>query len=167
MWAESAIVVPPPEGCDGRKRISGASIGPMRMSNADACSRVGAARHGVLGTRHEERGVDLVPVVFATDVNRRIFIPIDTVKAKSTPRLQRLENLRNDPRCALLVERYDDDWSRLWWVRIAGTGAAADSATVNQYRPLLADRYPQYAEPGSISSGIVIEPAAIRGWRAG
>ena len=120
-----------------------------------------------MGTRNEERGVDLVPVVYATDVDRRIFIPIDTVKAKSTTRLQRLENLRNDPRCALLVERFDDDWSRLWWVRIAGTGAEADSATVDHYRPLLADRYPQYAEPGSISSGIVIEPGAIRGWRAG
>lgn len=139
----------------------------MRMSNGDAWSRVGAARHGVLGTRHEERGVDLVPVVYATDVDRRIFIPIDTVKAKTTTRLQRLENLRNDPRCTLLVERYDDDWSRLWWVRIAGTAAEAASTTVDHYLPLLADRYPQYAESASISSGIVVKPATILGWRAG
>ena len=140
----------------------------MRLTPAETWSRFAAARHGVLGTIHPERGVDLVPVVYAVDeASQTIFVPIDTVKPKTTTRLQRLENLRNDPRCTLLVERYDDDWSRLWWARIAGTGAEADSATVDHYLPLLAARYPQYAEPGSIRSGIVMKPTTMLGWRAG
>ncbi len=138
----------------------------MRMSDSEAWSRVETARHGVLGTRQELRGVDLVPVVYAIDGDRRIFIPIDTIKAKATTRLQRLENLRHDPRCTLLVEHYDDDWSQLWWVRVSGTGAEANSAAVAEYLPRLANRYPQYVDPESISSGIVVSPAAILGWRA-
>lgn len=139
----------------------------MRISESEAWSRVVTARHGVLGTRNEARGVDLVPVVYVTDGDRRIFIPIDTIKAKTTTRLQRLENLSHDPRCTLLVEHYDDDWSRLWWVRVAGTGAEADSATLDHNLPLLADRYPQYAKPGAIESGIAMTPSTILGWRAG
>lgn len=139
----------------------------MQMSDSEAWSRVVTARHGVLGTRHEGRGVDLVPVVYVMDGDGRIFIPIDTIKAKATTRLQRLENLSHDPRCTLLVEHYDDDWSRLWWVRVAGTGAEANPEVLADDLPRLAKRYPQYADPGSIRSGIVISPATILGWRAG
>jgi PPOX class probable F420-dependent enzyme len=34
--------------------------------------------------------------------------------------LQRLVNVRAEPRVSLLVEQYDEDWSRLWWVRADG-----------------------------------------------
>lgn len=139
----------------------------MRLHTTEAWRRVERARHGVLGTRHEVRGVDLVPVVYTTGEDHRIFIPVDTIKAKTSTRLQRLENLRHDPRCTLLVEHYDDDWSRLWWVRISGTGAQARSADSTLFLSLLADRYPQYSDPGSIESGIVVMPSAIVGWRAG
>ena len=139
----------------------------MRMNTTEAWRRVERARHGILGTRHEVRGVDLIPVVYATGGDRRIFIPIDTIKSKTTSRLQRLENLNRDPRCTLLVECYDDDWSRLWWVRTSGTGAEARSEDVTHFLSLLARRYPQYADPGSIESGIVVTPSAIVGWRAG
>ena len=56
----------------------------MRMEGAEAWSRIESARHGVLGTRHEVRGVDLVPVVYLVDGRDRIFVPIDTVKPKTT-----------------------------------------------------------------------------------
>ena len=52
-------------------------------------------------------------VVFVT-ADRQLVIPIDTVKAKSGERLQRLVNLDVDSRAVLLVDHYDDDWSQLW-----------------------------------------------------
>ena len=92
----------------------------MRLSRGEAWSRLRASDHGVLATVHPERGVDAVPVVFAVD-GERILLPVDTVKPKSTTRLQRLANLADDPRCVLLVDHYDEDWSTLWWVRVHGT----------------------------------------------
>jgi hypothetical protein len=34
--------------------------------------------------------------------------------------LQRLVNVRAEPSVSLLVDQYDEDWSRLWWVRADG-----------------------------------------------
>jgi PPOX class probable F420-dependent enzyme len=93
-------------------------------------------------------------------------MPIDAVKAKTSTRLQRLENIRRDPRCTLLVDAYDNDWSRLWWVRINGEGAEAGADDLGRFVSLLANRYPQYADPASIVGGIVIKPFDVTGWTA-
>lgn len=138
----------------------------MQLSTSEAWERVTAAKHGVLGTVHAERGVDLVPVVYAVDDDHTIFIPIDTVKAKTSTRLQRLENIRSDPRVTLLVDAYDADWSRLWWVRINGEGTEATTDDLGRFASLLADRYPQYTDAVSIVGGIVLKPLEVTGWTA-
>ena len=139
----------------------------MRLDETECWNRLEDARHGVLGTLHTDRGVDLVPVVYAIDDDHTIFIPVDTVKPKSSGRLQRLVNLDTDPRCSLLVDGYDEDWARLWWVRINGEGVEATEDDVRRFQLVLADRYPQYADPETIPGGIVIEPTSITGWAAG
>ena len=58
-------------------------------------------------------------MVFVVSADRFV-MPVDTVKPKSGPVLQRLRNLLVDPRAVLLVEHYDDDWAQLWWVRVHG-----------------------------------------------
>ena len=139
----------------------------MQLDETTAWERLRASDHGVLGTVHAERGIDLVPVVFAIDDNRRVFVPIDRVKAKTTTRLQRLENLAADSRCTLLAEHYDRiDWSRLWWVRLNGIGREASPADLALFRPLLAARYRQYADPAVVVGGLVIEDAKVIGWIA-
>jgi len=99
----------------------------VRLDPDAAWSLLLTTEHGVLSTVHAERGVDAVPVVFAPLDDRRIAVPIDTVKAKSTTKLQRLANIERDPRCVLLVDHYDDDWSRLWWVRVHALADHTDS----------------------------------------
>jgi len=125
--------------------------------------RVALAAHGVLGTRHPDRGVDLVPVVFAVD-GHQVIIPVDTVKPKRTLRLQRLENLMSDPRCSLLVEHFDEDWSRLWWVRLSGRGAERPPSPTHLTR--LAEQHTQYAQAGAVASTIVFTADAVTGWAA-
>jgi PPOX class probable F420-dependent enzyme len=138
----------------------------MNLTESEAWQLVIEARHGVLGTVHPDRGVDLVPVVFIVDDDHTVFVPIDTVKAKTTTRLQRLDNLLADSRCTLLVDHYDDDWSRLWWVRVIGNGMEAAAAQVDRFLPALAARYEQYAAVGSVSGGILVTPQTITGWSA-
>lgn len=121
------------------------------------------AAHGVLGTVHPDRGVDLVPVVFAID-GHQLIIPVDTVKPKRTLRLQRLENLLTDPRCSLLVEHFDEDWSKLWWVRLSGR--AAERPPSPRHLARLADQHPQYREPGAVAATIVLTADTVTGWAA-
>ena len=93
-------------------------LGRVRLSDDDALDRLVAAEHGVFCTVHPSRGVDAVPAVYAVDDDGWLGVPVDTVKAKSSTRLQRERNLEADPRATLLVEHWDrDHWSRLWWVR--------------------------------------------------
>ncbi len=122
-----------------------------------------AARHGVLATLHPVRGVDAVPVVFAF-VGSQLVVPLDTVKAKRPGDLRRAQNIATDDRCVLLVEQYQEDWSKLWWVRLHA------HATVTVPSPdgqgALAARYPVYAAPGSIERTIILTPSAWYGWQA-
>ena len=107
--------------------------------------------------------MDAVPCVFAA-VGRRVIIPIDTVKPKRHQSLRRLANIKFDRRCALLVDNYEPDWQRLWWVRIH-----ADAEQVDDPGPWLGDlaaRYPQYADPGSVVAVLVLTPTAVAGWSA-
>ena len=124
-----------------------------------------SADSGVLGTHNPSGAIDLVPVVFAVTADRRVVLPVDTVKVKRTMRLQRIVNLEADPTCSLIVDHYDQDWSMLWWVRIQGT------ATVGEPTPaaveLLAGKYTAYRQPGSIVEIIELTPDRITGWRAG
>ena len=132
----------------------------MRLNAEECWARLGEAGHGVLATAHPERGVDAVPVVFVVDDHRRLLVPVDTVKAKSTTRLQRLVNLERDPRCVLLVDEYHDDWSKLWWVRVHATAVATDRA------PSELERFEQYRAPGSVVGALRLTPTAITGWTA-
>ena len=135
----------------------------MRLDERECWERLAGARHGVLGTVHARRGVDAVPVVYAL-VAGTLVIPVDTVKAKTTSRLQRVRNVEEDPRCVLLVEGYDDDWSQLWWVRVHASAAFAPPSP--EALDALAARYPQYRDPASVVTTIVLTPTTITGWRA-
>ncbi len=135
----------------------------MTLDEDECWARLNQSRHGVLATVHPERGVDAVPAVYAI-AGGRIGIPIDTVKPKRHLRLGRLANLDRDGRCVLLVERYSDDWSQLWWVRVHGrAGLSADRAA---WMEVLAVRYPPYQEPGAVADVVVLDPTAVTGWAA-
>jgi PPOX class probable F420-dependent enzyme len=102
-----------------------------------------------LATVRPDGGPHVVPCVFAL-VDDTVYSAVDA-KPKRSTRLQRLANLRADPRCALLVDRYDDDWTRLWWVRADGRAAVVDTPSADHpgIRALV-ERFPQYrAEPPS------------------
>jgi PPOX class probable F420-dependent enzyme len=132
----------------------------MRLDAETCWSRLAGSDHGVLGTVHPERGVDLVPVVLAVTADRRLAIPVDTVKPKASTRLQRVANLERDPRCVVLVDRYDPDWSKLWWVRVTGTAIVVEGMAPELHR------FEQYARPGAVESTILIAPTEITGWSA-
>ena len=127
--------------------------------------RLGSSDHGVLGTLHATRGIDLVPVVFAVD-GEVVGVPIDEVKPKSSTNLQRTKNLADDPRATLLVEGWDhDDWTRLWWVRAELRRIQPDAAANESLDVQLREKYSQYQ--GTTFAGVLtFEIASLYGWSA-
>ncbi|MDH4279429.1 MAG: pyridoxamine 5'-phosphate oxidase family protein [Acidimicrobiia bacterium] len=138
-----------------------------RLSDEEALARLTAHDHGVLCTIHPERGIDAVPCVYAVDDDGYVGIPVDTVKPKSSTRLQRERNLEADPRATLLAEQWDaDDWSKLWWVRLE-LRRQADASPEREAAlgDLLAGRYPQYRDE-PFAKVLVLRIVNALGWEA-
>ncbi|HST48179.1 TIGR03668 family PPOX class F420-dependent oxidoreductase [Jatrophihabitans sp.] len=113
----------------------------------------------------------LVPVCFVLETGAadRVHIAVDS-KPKRGTELRRTANLRATGRACLLVDCYDEDWSRLWWVRLDGTGGPLDdtddAAEVAEALDALAAKYPQYRADRPAGPVLRIEVAAYRGWSA-
>lgn len=120
------------------------------------------ARLGTVGVRGQPH---LVPVCYAW-VEGRFAIAVDE-KPKRSGRLARMRNIERDPRVTLLFDRYDDDWSKLAWVRVEG--AAEVRSTGSEWPEALEAlraRYPQYAGMSLESLPLIaITPERVTGWR--
>ena len=81
---------------------------------------------------------------------------------------ERLRNLAGNPRVAFLVDRYDDDWTHLWWVRADGT-ATVEHEGEHRAAALdaLAARYPQYREHRPDGPLIRVRVTRWSGWAHG
>jgi PPOX class probable F420-dependent enzyme len=64
--------------------------------------------------------------VFALD-GETLYSAVDQ-KPKRSQRLRRIENARTRPQVTILVDHYDEDWARLWWIRIRGRARVSTKA---------------------------------------
>jgi PPOX class probable F420-dependent enzyme len=91
----------------------------------------------------------IVPIVFARHEGI-IYSPVDG-KPKSGRELARVRHVRADPRVSLLLDDYDRDWTRLWWLRADGIARileapAADAPELAAPVAALRAKYPQYRD---------------------
>ena len=115
-----------------------------------------------LSTVRPDGGPHVVPVVFAL-VGDTVFSAVDA-KPKRSTHLQRLANLRAEPRCALLVDHYEDDWRRLWWVRADGVAEVVDAPGGHPGIQALAQRFPQYRDEPPSGPLVVVTVHRWTGW---
>ena len=121
-----------------------------------------------LGTA-DSRGQPLVvPVCYVFDGQHCYSAPDAKPKRRPGEQLRRVRNIRENPRVCLVVDHYDEDWSRLRYVILRGraellTGGPEFSRAVD----LLLDKYPQYRAMGlPRESGLVIKiiPEGVAQW---
>jgi PPOX class probable F420-dependent enzyme len=87
----------------------------------------------------------VVPICYAL-IQNKVYFTIDEKPKKKPTALKRLANLRANPVAALVVDRYDEDWSRLGWVMLQGPAEVlASGAEHDQAQASLRTRYPQLA----------------------
>jgi PPOX class probable F420-dependent enzyme len=143
----------------------------MASWTAEARRFLEAHRVGHLATAGADGAPHVIPVCYALDGAALYFVADEKPKRGAARDLLRLKNLRANPRAALVVDDYDEDWTRLAWVLVRGPAAAVEepAAHAGALR-LLRARYPQYGrmalDDPHAHPVVRIEPARVVFWRA-
>jgi PPOX class probable F420-dependent enzyme len=116
-----------------------------------------AQRVGRLATVDAEGLPHVLPVCYALvrepQGGDAVYSVVDEKPKRGDPRrLARLRHLRAHPRAALVIDAWDEEWSRLGWVMLRGAGEVLDDdgeeldGADERVRALaeLRRRYPQY-----------------------
>jgi len=101
------------------------------------------ARVARLAFVDEDERPRVLPVTFAV-AGELVWSAIDE-KPKRTAEPARLRYLQRKPEAALLVDVYDDDWSRLAWVQLLGRIDVVPIDSAPDAVATLAAKYEQYA----------------------
>ena len=144
-----------------------------------------AARRGFLATADGDGRPAVVPVCFALvaddeapDATPAVVTPLDEKPKEAPPReLRRARDVAANPRVALVVDRYDEDWAELAWAQVRGTAALVDPGDAGHAAGVAAlrEKYDQYAahelaerpllrvDPGHVVSWGALDPGADGG----
>jgi PPOX class probable F420-dependent enzyme len=130
-----------------RRRVTGASVGRLATVRPD-------------GRPH------LVVVTFAWLGGDTLVTAVDAKPKRSTD-LQRLRNVEASPWASLLVDHYEDDWTRLWWVRLDCEAEVVrdEPRRSESVRPLV-EKYAAYRSEPPAGPAIVLSVRACASWSA-
>jgi PPOX class probable F420-dependent enzyme len=127
--------------------------------------RVAAAFVARLATVGADGRPHIVPISFAVD-ELTLYFAVDA-KPKRTTNLKRLRNIAANHAVSVLVDHYEDDWERLWWVRLDGRARiVTDGAEVQRALNLLAGRYSQYRATAPTGPVVAVAIEDMTGWSA-
>jgi PPOX class probable F420-dependent enzyme len=137
------------------------------MTRDEAIARLREARVGRLATVRPDGTPHVVPFVFALvedGDDLRVYWAVDD-KPKRRRVIQRLVNIRGNPAVEFIVDGYDEDWTRLWWVRVRGRARVVDTDDERRSAAkALAARYAQYARTEQTGPAVAIDVETVSGW---
>jgi PPOX class probable F420-dependent enzyme len=135
------------------------------MDAAEMRRLIGTKMVARLATIREGGSPHIVPICFALDGDT-LFFAIDA-KPKRTADLQRLRNIASNPAVTILVDHYEDDWQKLWWIRLDGTArVVTQEREAQQMIDALVERYPQYRRARPAGPVVLVEIERMTGWSA-
>lgn len=127
------------------------------------------ARVARLATADARGRPHVIPICFAVD-GETIYTAIDEKPKRAAPRrLRRVRNIEANPRIALIVDHYEEDWRRLRFALVTGTARIIDGGPGHARAiALLREKYPQYRAMRLEDRPVVkISPRAVVTWAAG
>lgn len=125
-----------------------------------------AAPVGRLATADAAGRPHVIPVCFACD-GRRIYSALDAKpKRGRLADLRRVRNIRANPQASLVIDHYEADWSKLWYLLVSGTAELIDAGDEHSTAlALLRAKYPQYRAMALDDNPIIrITPQRAVGW---
>jgi PPOX class probable F420-dependent enzyme len=133
------------------------------VESHEAKQRLAESKVARLATVSADGRPHIVPFVFALDGDS-LYFAVDT-KPKKTTNLQRLKNIAANPAVSVLADHYEDDWSKLWWVRADGTArVVTDDTETSHATDLLVNRYAQYRAARPEGPVVAIHIERLTGW---
>lgn len=136
------------------------------MLSARQASHLNRYRVARLATVDANGQPHAVPVCFAL-VEGLLYTPLDRKpKRVAVQQLRRVRDLAANPSLCLLVDDYDEDWQRLRWMQIRGTGVVVAPGSEQQRAiAALREKYPQYRAMALDDLPVIrITPAHVREW---
>jgi PPOX class probable F420-dependent enzyme len=130
---------------------------------------ISEGRVGRLGTADRMGQPLVVPICYAFD-GRALFSAIDAKpKAQRADALKRVRNIRENAKVSVVIDRYEEDWTRLRYVIVQGEARLlTGGADFARGADLLIAKYPQYRAMGlERDAGLMIkvEPAKVTHWQ--
>jgi PPOX class probable F420-dependent enzyme len=127
--------------------------------------RLRQARLARLATIDADGRPHLVPIVFAFE-GETLYSAVDKKPKRSTT-LRRIENARARPDVTILVDHYEEDWHRLWWIRLRGRARVLDEGDERERAlALLQQKYPQYRSEPPEGPVLAVDVTETRAWEA-
>ncbi len=127
--------------------------------------RIDGAQVARLATVGRDGRPHIVPITFAMN-DATIYFAID-FKPKKTTDLQRLRNIEANPSVSVLVDHYEADWTKLWWVRADGSARIViDGALFENGIARLTQRYAPYRSARPVGPVVAIAVERMTGWSA-
>jgi PPOX class probable F420-dependent enzyme len=129
---------------EARQRVAGAPVARLATVDATGQPRV-------------------QPCCFALDGDV-VYSAVDA-KPKRSARLARLDDIAANPAVCLVIDHYENDWSRLWWVRLSGQARLVESGPEwERAVDLLIAKYPQYRSDPPKGTVIAVEVDRWASW---
>ena len=135
------------------------------MASQEA-ARINAVRAARLATADSDGVPHLVPICFAYDGEHFYSVLDRKPKRTSLMNLKRVRNMLSNPNVALVLDHYEEDWGKLWFVLVTGTAQIVQQGEEHQYAiAILRDKYPQYRSMDIDENPVIkITPARITSW---
>ena len=133
-------------------------------------TKINKARLARLATVDRGCKPHVIPVVFVLDNDHNCyFIPIDEKTKQGRPEnLKRVKNIQENPNVALLIDEYNEDWTKLYFIMIRGKGSILgeqnEMSLLKKAHGLLYDKYNQYQTTGIGKYVIMVIPQKVTTW---
>ena len=140
------------------------------MTESGVEAKLQETRVARLATADDLGRPHVVPVCYAYD-GRVFYTALDRKpKRAEAGELARVRNIRANPEVALLLDQYDEDWTRLWYILVHGRGEILSSGEERKKAvELLREKYAQYASRELLpedAAVIRITPEKVVSWGA-
>lgn len=124
------------------------------------------ARVAHLATADKTGQPHVIPICFVFD-GTNFYSPIDEKPKRTTPhKLKRLRNIKANPKVSLVIDRYEDDWSKLGYILVIGKARVLLGGVRHRKAArLLRRKYPQYRRMAIDKRPIIcVAPHTFRAW---